>query len=193
MKTHAEIVFEDFCNSNRILWEKIKEDTAPTPDYRVFFDGYVVYVEVKQIDKDNSFSTAEGSRTVGSHIREKIKAARRQVKVGSRTGFPSILLIYNNLDPNQMFGSETHDFITAMYGEITYVFNTEENRLTESFYGRNRSFGKGKSDYFSAIGFLSDIGKAIRVQVYQNVFDTQNPLDFSKLPSCIEVIRVELE
>lgn len=192
MKTQAEIVFEDFCNFNRILWEKIKEGTAPTPDYRVFFDDYVVYIEVKQIDKDDRFSATEGSRTVGSHIRRKIKDAREQVKAGSHTGSPSILLVYNNLDPMQMFGTEEHDFITAMYGEITYVINSAENRVTDSFYGRNRSFGKNKNDYFSAIGFLSNLGKTIRVQIYQNVF-AQNPLDFSKLPSCIEVVRVEFE
>jgi len=134
VKTKAEIVFEDFCDSNRIVWEKIKEGTTPTPDYRVFLDDdYVVYVEVKQIDKDDNFCPACGSRTVGSHIREKIKEARSQVRAGSTTGFPSILLVYNNLDRMQMFGTEEHDFITAMYGEMTLVFNKTEHKFTDSF------------------------------------------------------------
>jgi hypothetical protein len=192
VKTKAEIVFERFCDSNQILWEKIKESATPTPDYRVFFDDHVVYVEVKQIDKDDNFTAACGSRTVGSHIRAKIKEARNQVKAGSNTGFPSILLVYNNLDRMQMFGTEGHDFITAMYGEMTLVFNKAENRFTDSFYGRNRSFTEDRSVYFSAVGLLSDIGGTAKVQIYQNTF-ARNPLDFSKVPSCIEVIRVQLE
>jgi hypothetical protein len=192
VKTKAEILFEDFCDSNRIVWEKIEEGKAPAPDYKVLFNGYVVCVEVKQIDKDDSFSAACSSRTVGSHIREKIKEARRQVRAGSSKGFPSILLVYNNLDRMQMFGTEEHDFITAMYGEMTLVLNKKENKFTDSFYGRNRSFSEDKSVYFSAVGFLSNNMERVRVQIYENVF-AKNPLDFSKIPNCIEVTRVELE
>jgi hypothetical protein len=192
LKTKAEILFEEFCDSNYILWEKIEEGTTPTPDYRVILNDYVVYVEVKQIDKDNNFSTASSSRTVGSHIREKIKKARSQVKAGSGTGFPSILLVYNNLDRMQMFGTENHDFITAMYGEMTLVLNKAVNRFTDSFYGRNHSFNEEKSVYFSAVGFLSNIGGIVKVQIYENVF-ARNPLDYSKIPICIEATRMQLE
>ncbi len=91
-----------------------------------------------------------------------------------------------------MFGTEEHDFIAAMYGEMTLVFNKAENRFTNSFYGRNRSFGEDKSVYFSAVGLLSNIGGTVKVQICENAF-AQNPIDFSKIPSCIEVVRVELE
>jgi hypothetical protein len=192
VKTKAEILFEDFCNSNGILCERIKEATVPTPDYRILLDNQAVYVEIKQIDKDDNFNFAAGSRTVGSHIREKITEARRQVKAGSNTGFPSILLVYNNLDRMQMFGTEEHDFITAMYGEMTLVLNRSEHRITDSFYGKNRSFAEDKSVYFSAVGLLSNSGGTIRIRIYENVF-TQNPLDFSTVPSCIEVTRVRVE
>lgn len=192
MKTKAEILFENFCSSNQILWEKIKEGTTPTPDYKIIFDDHVVYVEVKQIEKDDNFIAASSSRTVGSHIRKKIKEARSQVKAGSSKGFPSILMVYNNLDQMQRFGTEERDFITAMYGEMTLVFNKAENRFTDHFYGRNRSFGEDKSVYFSAVGFLSNIGGTVKVQIYENTF-AQNPLDFSKIPSCIDVTRVQLE
>jgi hypothetical protein len=191
VKTNGEILFENFCDSNQITWKKIEEGTVPTPDYRVLLEDQAVYVEVKQIDRDDNFSAGLGSRIVGSHIREKIKEARSQVKAGSSTGSPSILLVYNNLDPMQMFGTSEHDFITAMYGEMTLVFNKAENRFTDSFYGRNRSFNEDRSVYFSALGFLSNIGGKIRVEIYENVF-AQNPLDFSKIPSCINVTRVNL-
>jgi hypothetical protein len=191
VKTNSEILFENFCNSNQITWEKIEKGSVRTPDYRVFFEDQVVYIEVKQIDRDDNFSAGFSSRTVGSHIREKIKEARSQVKAGSSTSSPSILIVYNNLDPMQMFGTSEHDFITAMYGEMTLDFNKAENRVTDSFYGRNRSFSEDRSVYFSALGFLSNIGGTISVQIYENVF-AQNPLDFSKIPSCIKVTRVNL-
>jgi RNA-binding protein YlmH len=92
----------------------------------------------------------------------------------------------------QMFGTEEHDFITAMYGEMTLLLNKKENKFTDSFYGRNRSFSEDKSVYFSAVGFLSNNMERVRVQIYENVF-AKNPLDFSKIPNCIEVTRVELE
>lgn len=192
MKTKSEILFEDFCDSNRIIWEKIEEGKNPTPDYKIILDGYKVCIEVKQIDKDDDFSTSGSSRTVGSHIRKKIKEARKQVKTGSNEGFPSILLVYNNLDGMQMFGTEQHDFITAMYGEMTLVLDKKNNKLIDSFYGRNRSFSNDKSTYFSAVGFLSKNREGVRVQIYENAF-AENRLDFSKIPSCIEVIRIELE
>jgi hypothetical protein len=192
VKTKAEILFEDFCDFNRLVCEKVEEGKKPTPDYKVVFNGYIVYIEVKQIDKDDNFSAAVSSRTVGSHIREKIKKAKKQVKVASSEGFPSILLLYNNLDGMQMFGTEQHDFMAAMYGDMTLVFNKKENKFTDSFYGRNRSFSEDKRTYFSAVGFLSKTSQRIRVLIYENAF-AKNRLDFSKIPSCIEVIRIKLE
>ncbi len=192
MNTKSEMLFEEFCEFNSISWEKIKEDTVPTPDYKVFFADEAVYVEVKQIDKDDNFRSGFSYGTVGSHIRKKIKEARGQVRTGSSFGSPSILLVYNNLDQAfQMSGTTEHDFLTAMYGEMTGSFDKEENKFTDFFYGRNGSFSEDKSVYFSALGFLSDIRGVLRLQIYENAF-AQTPLDFSKIPSCITVTRVEL-
>lgn len=191
-KTESEKVFEEFCDLNKIQWEKIKEGENTSPDYKAIFNGDIVYVEVKQIDKDDKFSVHSNSRIVGSHIREKIKEARKQVQVGSNQGAASILLIYNNLDGLQMFGTQQHDFITAMYGEITLTFDKKENRFTDSYYGRNHSFSDEKSTYFSAVGFLYRTKESVGIRLYENVF-AKNKLDFSKIPDCIEVIKIALE
>jgi hypothetical protein len=42
-----------------------------------------------------------------------------KVQYGAKQGIPSVLLVYNNLDPLHLFGTEDHDFIAAMYGEYT--------------------------------------------------------------------------
>lgn len=192
MKTQAEMLFENFCDLNLIIWEKLEEGHLPTPDYKIIINDYVIYVEVKQIDKDDNLSVNGGSRTPGSHIREKIKEARKQVKAGAREGFPSILLIYNNLDGMQMFGTEQHDFLAAMYGEMTLIFNKHENKFTDSYYGRNRSFAEEKSTYFSAVGFLSKTREQMKIKLYENAF-AKNRLDYSKVSNIIEVIKINLE
>jgi hypothetical protein len=192
-KTKAETVFETFCDSNNIKWEKIEEGENATPDYKVFFNGEIVYIEVKQIDKDDNFSATFGSRTVGSHIREKIKEARKQLRAASTQGAPAILLVYNNLDGLQMFGTEQHDFIAAMYGEMTLTFDKEQNKFTDHYHGRNRSFSEDKSTYFSAVGFLYQTKESIGITLYENTYAGENSLNYSGVPDCIEVIRIELE
>ncbi len=138
-KPKAEALFESFCDANRISWERVPTGQARTPDYLVSLNGEAAYFEVKQIDADEAFDTSQGvsSRTVGSHIRRKIADSREQVQAGARAGTPGVLLIYNNLDPMQLFGTEAHDFLSAMYGEMTVVL--KDNEIKDSFYGRNSS------------------------------------------------------
>jgi len=194
--TEAEALFEEFCHSNNIACEKVIEGPKATPDYRVILNGLCVVVEVKQIDKDDNFSSKNGviTRTVGSHIRNKIHDVRKrkQLKAAANLGIPAILLVYNNLDPMQAFGTEPHDFIAAMYGELTVVLNPNTNKIIDSYHGRNRSFAAGKNTSFSGVGGLYRTEKGSAVRIYENIFCDKNRLDFSLLPSCIEVTRIEL-
>lgn len=195
-KTIAEAIFEEFCNSNNIVCEKIAEGTEATPDYRVILNGVCVVVEVKQLDEDEDFNFKNGvsTRIVGSHIRNKIHDARKrkQLKAAASLGIPAILLVYNNLDPLQMFGTEPHDFIAAMYGETTVVLNMEENTITDSFHGRNRSFQHDKNTSFSAVGGLYRTKKGPVVRIYENICCKRNQINFSLVPNCIEVTRIQL-
>jgi hypothetical protein len=193
-KTIAEKTFEDFCDANKIKWEKIEEGHQKTPDYKVQFGDEFVFIEVKQIDKDQDFHIdgEVSARTVGSHIREKIKEARKQLKVGANQGCPSILLVYNNLDGLQMFGTEQHDFIAAMYGDLTYVIDQKRHEIIGQYQGRNRSFAENKSAYFSAVGFLYQMIDSTGITLYENAF-SNNMLDFNSIPKCIEVVRIKLE
>jgi len=195
-KTVAEAVFEEFCNSNSIPCEKIVEGPDATPDYRVSIKGQFVVVEVKQIDEDDNFNSNGGvsTRTVGSHIRKKIHDTRRrkQLKSASSEGTPTILLVYNNLDPLRLFGTEPHDFVSAMYGELTVVLNPKANKIEDSFHGRNSSFRENRNTSFSAVGRLHKTNSVPTVHLYENIF-AKNPLNFSSLPKCFEVTRIALE
>jgi hypothetical protein len=191
IKTKSETVFEEFCNSNNLLWEKIAECDKPTPDYKVVLNAETVIVEVKQIDKDDKFTEVGGSRIVGDHVRAKINEALKQVKAASNERLPAILLIYNNLDPMQMFGTEQHDFITAMYGEITVALNLKKHSITDSYHGRNQSMRLDKNVSFSAVGGLYQTNEDPVVRIYENIF-AENILNYSSLPKCIEAIQIEL-
>jgi hypothetical protein len=191
IKTISETIFEEFCSSNNLPWEKITECDQPTPDYKVALNAEDVIVEVKQIDKDKEFTKANSSRIVGDHIRAKIKEARKQVKVASNECLPAILLIYNNLDPIQGFGTEQHDFIAAMYGELTVVLNPKEHSITNSYHGRNQSLRQDKNTSFSAVGFLYQTNEGPTVRIYENTF-AENKLNYLSLPKCIEAIQIGL-
>ncbi len=192
IKTISETIFEEFCSSNNLPCEKITECYQPTPDYKVILNAETVIVEVKQIDKDDKFTDELGSRTVGDHVRAKIndKHTRRQVNAASKKRLPAILLIYNNLDPMQMFGTEQRDFIAAMYGELTVVLNPKEHSITDSYYGRNQSLRQDKNTSFSAVGLLYQTNEAPAVRIYENAF-AENKLNYSSLPKCIEAIRIK--
>ncbi len=190
-KPEAEVLFECFCDTNRISWERVPVGETRTPDYLVSLGGKAVYVEMKQLDADEAFRAPSGvsSRTVGSHVRQKITDSRKQIQAGARAGNPGILLIYNNLDPMQLFGTETHDFITAMYGEMT--LRLKGNEIKDSFYGRNSLLREEHNSSFSAVGQLRTSATGPTVRLYENVF-ARNPLDFPSLPACIEVVRTEV-
>lgn len=172
---------------------KITECDQPTPDYKVFLNTETIIIEIKQIDKDNEFSKEGSSRISGDHIRAKIndKHTRRQAKAAYKIGFPFILLVYNNLDPMQGFGTEQNDFIAAMYGELTVVLNPKGHSITDSYHGRNQLLRQHKNTSFSAVGFLyqTNVGPAVRT--YENAF-ASNTINYSSLPMCIEAIQIVL-
>ena len=125
-KTESEALFEDFCERHCLDWAPVETGATKTSDYCLRFGSSTVFVEIKQIESEDGFKTnGVSSRTVGAHVRRKIAEARRQLQGVSRRGSPTILLIYNSVDPIQLFGTETHDFLCAMYGELTV-------RLTEA-------------------------------------------------------------
>ncbi|MBK9595004.1 MAG: hypothetical protein IPO57_06475 [Rhodocyclales bacterium] len=129
------------------------------------------------------------SRTVGAHIRQKILDSRKQVQVGAKLGAPSILLVYNNLDPMQLFGTEQHDFIAAMYGEMTVEL--KDSRIVDSYHGRNSLLRDDHNTSFSAVGHLRHSATGPIVRLYENAF-ARNSLNIVSLPPCFEVVYVEV-
>lgn len=190
-KTESEVLFEAFCNRHRLDWATVETGPTKTPDYRLKFGSATVVVEIKQIESEDGFETnGVSSRTVGDHVRRKIAEARKQLQAVSRIGTPTILLVYNSVDPMQLFGTETRDFVCAMYGELTV--RLKEGRLEDSFYGRNSSLRSNMNTSFSAVGHLRRCAGGSDVRIFENIY-ARHPLPFDKLSPYIEVVRVEVE
>ncbi len=110
--------------------------------------------------------------------------------MAERAGLPAILLIYNTIDPHQDFGTESHDFFSAMYGEMTV--RLADNQPCESFHGRNAKLRNDENCCFSAVGHLRCLANRVEVKIYENVY-AQYPLPFQDIPSCIELVRVYVD
>ena len=190
-KTESEVMFEAFCTQHHLDWQPIPTGPGKTPDYRLRFGAATVLVEIEQIESQRGFNPDRvSSRTVGSHVRHKISEARRQLQTAAQVGLPAILLIHNTVDPSQAFGTETHDFICAMYGEMTVRLTDGQPR--ESFHGRNAKLRSDANTSFSGVGHLMRLANSVEVKVFENIY-AEYPLPFEEIPPCIEVVRIEVE
>jgi hypothetical protein len=157
--------------------------------------------ELKGLAEDDNFGVIDDltkphiqsdDRTIGDHVRRRIESSKRQIQFGANQSIPSILLIYNNLDPVfQMFGTEAVDFTTAMYGELTIMFDKKTRRSSEMFNGKNQLLQERKNTSFSAVGHLCDRGRKTTVTLFENVY-SKLTVPYEQLPLCFEVRRVEI-
>lgn len=192
-KTESEELFETFCREHELDWQRIPEGAAKTPDYHLKFGSVAVAVEIKQIKSLRGFNPGGvSSRTIGWHVRQQISEARAQLQSAAHMGMPTILLIYNTVDPFQLFGTEPHDFINAMYGELTVHIDTSSLEASKPFHGRNARLRKGVNTSFSGVGHLQRTRGGADVTVYKNAF-ASHPLPNATVPSCIQVVNVEIE
>lgn len=201
MKTKSEGLFEGFLAANNLPFEKIKEDTTPRPDYRVSVGGSEIIFELKDLAEDGNFGVVKdptyphiksSSRTVGDHIRRRIESSKKQIQFGTKQGVPSILLIYNNIDPVfQDFGTEPMDFTAATYGAYTILINRETRTASDLFNGKNRMLQESKNTSFSAVGHLCDRGGKTTVTLYENVF-AKVKVPYAQMPACIDVRRIDV-
>lgn len=190
-KTESETLFETFCGRHHLGWELVDVGPNRTPDYRLTFGTTEIIVEIKQIESEVGFDlNGRSSRVVGQHIRKKLQEARKQLQASSSAGEPTILLVYNAVDPMQLFGTEAHDFLSAMYGELTV--RLIDGRVNDSYHGRNSTLRRDINTSFSAVGHLYRHEGGVHVRVFENVF-ARHPLPFEALPGCMEVFRVEVE
>ena len=141
IRTASEKAFEQFLAENGLPFEKIKEEETPTPDYLVQIGDLPIMFEIKELSEDANYGAVKDpskpedksyDRTIGDHVRKKINKARKQARQASDQEIPAVLLIYNNLDPSFWYGTEDHDFITAMYGEYTLSLGRDSGKVLDT-------------------------------------------------------------
>jgi hypothetical protein len=195
MRTISETVFESFLTENGLPFGKIPEmpeRATRTPDYLVTIGEAKVVFEVKELFEDENFKTGPVlNRIIGDHVRRRISAARKQVQFGAKQGIPSVLLVYNNLDPIFQWGTEDHDFTSAMYGADTLTLDRDTKEILDRVHGKDDFLKEQRNTSFSAVGRLSPLGGKWKVTLFENVF-AKVKLPFDALPPCIEIKRVTI-
>lgn len=203
IETRSEEIFEQFLAANFIAFERIEETVnqrgAHRPDYLVELPNLKLVFEVKELTDDAS-SRAKGTsqpnvalrgRTIGDQIRDRINRLKKQVQFGANQGIPSILLVYNNVDPLQLTGTDELDFRTAMYGELTILIDKLNRESSEMFQGRKNALQETKNTSFSAVGHLCDRGGTPTVTLYENIY-SRVPIPFDLLPPCFVARRFQV-
>ncbi|MGC5204349.1 hypothetical protein ACPXA8_27610, partial [Klebsiella pneumoniae] len=88
----------------------------------------------------------------------------------ARQKIPSILIIYNALDEVfHTFGTETHDFTTAMHGELTAYLDLNRSEIVGAAHGLNSSFRENQNTSFAALGHLRPVENRLTVRLFPNV------------------------
>lgn len=190
-KTKSEALFERFLETNNIHFRAVPVGPSKTPDYELTIAGAELFFEVKELAEESAFrSEAVHTNKVGEQIRDRISRARKQIQPASKQGKPAVLLIFNNLDPLQFYGTENHDFEHAMYGEHTVAIAIASGKIVDSFHGENKSFQPSKNTSFSALGRLEERRDSIGVTLFENIH-ARVAIDYSALPACFKVIKFE--
>jgi hypothetical protein len=163
----------------------VKTGSGPTSDFRVSHSGTINYFEVKDIEEDVAFHLPVDERIVGEHIRKKIKKAGRQMQAAADSGHRSVLLVFNALDPRQIFGTEPTDFAAAMDGEFT-VDVSPGGSSSDAFQGQNRMFRENSKTAFSGVGQIYRGRSGCSVTIYANRH-ARHPLVEGGLPAPFRV------
>jgi hypothetical protein len=197
MNTVSEDLFEAFLTSNSLAFSRIEETQnqkgARRPDYRVILSSGQLIFELKQLsDDDVPPSLLDNTITIGEALRQRISSSKKQIQFGVAQGIPSILIVYNNLDPLQMRGTGFHDFHAAMYGELTMNIDKRTAQTSDLFNGQNSQLQESKNTSFSAVGHLCDRDGTTTVILWENVY-AKLPLPFGQLPTCFAVQRVAID
>ncbi len=202
--TQSEEVFERFLTENKIAFERVPETVnvigGHRPDYHVHLGPSGVLFEVKERTRDENFGVSDPEHPglksfdgeIGHHVRKVIQGAKKQVRYAADRGIPAALVIYNRIDPLQMFGTDDPDFRAAMFGDLTLLMDRVDRSTTPLFHSRRDSLQENKNTSFSAVGRLCDRGEIPTMALFENPY-AMIPLPFEALPPCLNVTRAVIK
>lgn len=181
-RTISEELFEQLCSSSKVPCQPVVTGVERTPDFRIWLGGIQVICEVKQINpnaedraelEDANCGEAVG-RLVPNRMRKTLKDVSAQLKVASRGGFPTLLVVYDNT-PFKMYTFHS-DVVQAIFGHdcvsVSFFDNSADPPMvSEPFFGGDRAFTPNHNTSVSALAIL-DGGPTSRLslRVYHNPY-----------------------
>ncbi len=205
-KTRSETIFENYCHSSGIAYERIQEESSKTPDYYLIIDDQKIIVEVKEIELNKEEQESERilnergygnvlSNTPGNRVRKKINNSSKQIKARTEGVYPSILVLY---DHGYFIGHlEPYEIRVAMYGLEQFHISVPVDKsikpyIKDKCYGPKRKMTEDHNTSISAIGVLTTPKQnEIKFEVYHNKYATV-PL-ITKLLAKYGISQFELE
>lgn len=191
--TTSEIIFEQFCATHGITYERIPTKAERTPDYEITVGEQRIVAEIKQIDPNpneriemEQFAkngwVVGGRGAPGDRMRNVIHDANGQLKQLSKEVLPSILIVYDNVP----IASHTAPYciLVAMYGLQQLNLQvprdkTQTVRLVGVSFGGKRKMTIKTNTSTSAVAVIHnrDNGE-YTLDIYHNVF-ARVPLDYA--------------
>jgi len=196
--TIGEKIFIEFCNRNRIKFEKISEkESTKTPDFKIKLNKKNIFIEIKDINLNNEEKESIqkykkngyavwGNSKVGNRIRNKIANSSKQLKYSTQHNYSTVLVLYDNRPPDVSILS-SYEIKTAMYGFESKLI--EGNLVTKSFFGSKKQMTYESRTYISAIGIINNF---YEMRLYLNNY-AKYPLNIASWKEIDDVFIYKLE
>jgi hypothetical protein len=153
-RTASELLLENCLSERRVEFERIPEETVPTPDYKLKIEPGPVFAEVKEFGRSGKMRT-EGYCPV-PFVREKIKASRK--KFERHRDYACCVVLYNEASFTVFLQPEL--VLCAMFGELCETVDRNVFR----FFGVSE-MRPDKNTRVSAVAAL------LPLQVHRNCVD----------------------
>jgi hypothetical protein len=182
----SEQLLQTWCSQNGWLCERIPEESARTPDYRINISGIKIYAEVKEIVaneeeikvirqlSESGLSDAYGEEP-GKTIREKIKEGYGQIKRFTELeNCSGLLVLYNNSGMLGLGRIDHYHVLTGMFGLQTVPVSIPKDPHIQpifgpDYFGPKKSVAPNRNRYLSGIMTLYEhYEKGLMIYLYHN-------------------------
>jgi hypothetical protein len=202
-RSKSESLFEKFCDSNQILWERIEESSATrSPDYKINLSGQDLIVEIKQFDpngeeqeiikrKEQGECIAFGINP-GERVRKAIRKANSQLKQLSKGTIPTLLVVFDNVTPypeSRLGHTSDYCVMTAMRGVDQIPVAVPNDPKKSVVFGEVESGGKRamRSDVNTTVSAVAAMIECADNNICLRIYHNR----FAAIPVDPTVFRIE--
>jgi len=185
----AETIFEQYCNSKGIRFDKIPRiQNQRTPDYRIFDSSVVILTEVTSLNTNSEerkileelkYKPLAYWPNTENKLRRKINDKADQIRSYAKNCDLTLIIFLDNRGKLASLNSD--DFRFAMYGNdsISILYDKtgkHEPIFNGDYFGGDRRMTDEYNTTISGVGHLKVLPKnEIELDLYHNYY-TQNPI-----------------